>query len=211
MRKNKRIYVALLMAFISCLFVGCKGDPIEKDEGISVPPAQSVTLSAENKSVYEGEAVDILSLFTVYVDGEEVAVTMEMLDLGELQADAPAVGIYTVKLRYLAADKRTYIANALITVLPQNAENDDATVVITSIGKTIEGRMPFDVTTLFSIEVNGEEVPVTESMLSMGAFTPEKPTEGTYMITLTYVLNGKTYEETVALTVVGGEFWTGFY
>ena len=197
MRKNKRIYVALLMAFISCLFVGCKGDPIEKDEGISVPPAQSVTLSAENKSVYEGEAVDILSLFTVYVDGEEVAVTMEMLDLGELQADAPAVGIYTVKLRYLAADKRTYIANALITVLPQNAENDDATVVITSIGKTIEG--------------NGEEVPVTESMLSMGAFTPEKPTEGTYMITLTYVLNGKTYEETVALTVVGGEFWTGFY
>ena len=152
-----------------------------------------------------------MSLFTVYVDGEEVAVTMEMLDLGKLQADAPAVGIYTVKLRYLAADKRTYIANALITVLPQNAENDDATVVITSIGKTIEGRTPFDVTTLFSIEINGEEVPVTESMLSMGAFTPEKPTEGTCMITLTYVLNGKTYEETVALTVVGGEFWTGFY
>ena len=30
MRKNKRIYVALLMAFISCLFVGCKGDPIRK-------------------------------------------------------------------------------------------------------------------------------------------------------------------------------------
>ena len=54
MRKNKRIYVALLMAFISCLFVGCKGDPIEKDEEILVPPAQSVTLSAENKSVYEG-------------------------------------------------------------------------------------------------------------------------------------------------------------
>ncbi len=80
------------------------------------PEKVNVSITSTNKTVEEGTAIDVKSLFTVKADGIAVSITDSMLNLGGLNASNPAVGTYTVKLTYISTDGATHTKTAAVTV-----------------------------------------------------------------------------------------------
>lgn len=114
--------------------------------------------------VYELEVDDIATfdptvLFSLYLDGEVVRVTEDMIDASALNG-AEAGHEYKVTLTY-SADDVVGSGSANVKVVPH------AEITITAKNITTYPNAPaIDLTTLFTIEKGGKEIPVTIDMIS---------------------------------------------
>ncbi len=79
----------------------------------------AVTVTGGSVTVYEGESVDILSLFTVTADGAAVTVTEDMVYAGRLYPNKASAGDYTVTLIYKSADGCRHTGTAEVHVIRQ--------------------------------------------------------------------------------------------
>lgn len=113
--------------------IGCltSGDTLVVDQTISaigntrvdLPTVLAeINIASTDKTVFEGEAVDVKSMFTVTEDGQSVAVTDDMLDLDGLDAENPVKGTYTVTLTYVSTDNQTVNKTATVTVSERKEE-----------------------------------------------------------------------------------------
>lgn len=113
--------------------IGCltSGDTLVVDQTISaigntrvdLPTVLAeINITSTDKTVFEGEAVDVKSMFTVTEDGQSVAVTDDMLDLDGLNAENPVKGTYTVTLTYVSTDNQTVNKTATVTVSERKEE-----------------------------------------------------------------------------------------
>ncbi len=134
---------------------------------------------------------DMTSLFSLYVDGVPVQVTLEMLDLGEVPTDIDAIQIgdtFTITLSYTTSDGLTSHAKGTTVTV---AEPKETILTAKDVNVYINAR-PIELPSLFTIRVGDEQVPVTDEMLDGSVNYTVK---GDYAITLTY--NEKTTTATV--------------
>ncbi len=162
-------------------------------------PSPKVVISSSSITVGEGTAVDIYTLFGIVADGECVAVSANMLELGGLNPEQPEEGEYTVRLTYVCRDGEIYSAESTVTVLGASA----VTVQIKHTDVTvIEGDI-FDTSLMFEITADGERVDITDEMICLGGYESDRPTEGVYTVTLTYTSSdGAAHIDSALLTVL---------
>ena len=118
---------------------------------------------------------DVTRLFSLYVDEKEVAVTAEMVDATQL-LKATEAGNYTVTLVY--GDKN--VAQTVVIV------TDEQPITVVARNESVEtytNSAPLDLTELFVVTDNGNEVTVTADMLT-GTVSYTKA--GSYPVTCTY-------------------------
>ncbi len=146
----------------------------------------TLSITAEQK-----DSFDFTTLFTLYVDDVITPVKETMLDLSAL---SDAVGTYQVKLIYNYNEDGT-----LNYTLPTNVSIvDSLPVFITHTDTTVYvNSQAIDLTTLFSIVDDGDQIAVSTEMLSGSV---NYITAGVYPVTLTY--NG--FTDTANVTVKNG-------
>ena len=122
--------------------------------------------------------LDVTSLFTLYVDDEVVRVTKDMVDASALQG-AVVGGEYEVSISYETEDGVSSIEKTCKVRIVEEAE-----IVISHTDiVTYPNSAIIDLTTLFTVTVNGEPVKVTSDMIEG---TVDYTTVGEYKITLTF-------------------------
>ncbi len=125
---------------------------------------------------------DMTELFSLYVDGVPVKVTLDMLDTSALPTDAASVNIgdtYTITLTYTTADGLT------------TGSQSTTITVVSPVATVLTGRdtdiyinaRPLDLATLFTIRYGEKEIPVTAGMITGEV---DYTAAGDYTITLTY-------------------------
>lgn len=163
---------------------------VQKTLTVHVVPDHSaeviLTVSHPEIPMSELGEYDYTSLFSLYVDGAAVQVTPAMVTA---ESEGKGVGdTFAVTLNY---DKDGVTATQTVTVTVV----DEAALVITPKNViTYPNAEAIDLTTLFTITLGGETIPVTNDMIS-GAIDYSK--EGDNIITLTY--GGETVEATVTV------------
>lgn len=150
---------------------------------------RSLSMTAEELAGY-----DLTKLFSLYVDGDTVAVTAAMLT-----SDIPASPVngesYTVTLQY-STDKWIYRASIPITVVTV----DDIIITARDV-ETYPNSEAIDLTTLFTIKQGERYIPVTRDMITG---TVNYASEGENRITLTYRTSGAEKSATAVVTVKRG-------
>jgi hypothetical protein len=128
---------------------------------------------------------DYTQLFSLYVDNVAVRVTEDMVDTSALQ-NAAVGNAYDVVINYTAYDiPCTKTAKIEVTGESETTVNTKNIVTYPNSGN-------IDFTSLFEVIEDGEEVEVTDDMITG---TVDYTTAGTNQIVLTY--NGKDYTSTV--------------
>lgn len=92
----------------------------------TLPQSEVAARKIKDGSGVVGAAIsisDIAALFELKVNGNSVKITEDMLDLGELNIQNPAAGVYPVRLSYTSWDGATASAEATVTVAAQTLEN----------------------------------------------------------------------------------------
>lgn len=137
---------------------------------------ESKTLNVEVTDIHQVEVVlnypnlelelanapsfDCTRLFALYVDGDAVKVTKDMLDVDSLQSFE--IGkTYEVTLTYTDADGKVTTKKATVSVVE--------TAQISIVGKNIvtyPNSAPIDLKTLFTITRGDEVIPVTDGMIT---------------------------------------------
>ncbi len=195
---------AVLIAAVSvCEAIRINGTP--DNGGQNTPPPDTsikesaVTVTASNISLNEDGEIDVLSLFKITEDGKSIEVTLDMLELGELDPEKLTEGEYTVTLTYKSADGKTHTASSTVKVSPKYT----VTVKIAHTDMRILSDEALDISQLFSVKADGENVAVTTDMLDLGGYDTASPKIGTYTVTLTYISqDGVTHTDTAVLTVI---------
>ena len=95
-------------------------------------PAVTVEITAKNKDVEEGVAIDadelIAFLFVVKIEGTTVTVTSDMIDWDDLDLENPAEGEYTITVSFETWDGVTHTETATVTVKTDEGEETFATI-----------------------------------------------------------------------------------
>ncbi|HBF15197.1 MAG TPA: hypothetical protein DDW30_05875 [Clostridiales bacterium] len=154
-----------------------------------IPAYRSLSLTAE-----ELRTLDPTGLFTVFIDGAQIPVTADMLT-GEVPSEPQVGRIYTIGIRY-STEKQTYTAEIPITV----SAADDILIRATDV-ETYPNAEPIDLTTLFTIQRDGQNISVTQDMISGSV---DYTMEGENIITLTYRAAGIEKTATAIVTVKRG-------
>lgn len=131
------------------------------------------------------ETYDYTQLFSLYVDGEAVQVTSQMLDVTQLE-NAVEGGQYTVTFSY-SRDSSQCSATTVLQIVPEAVVRVQTKNIVTYPNSDY-----IDLTTLFEVTKGDEKVTVTNDMIS-GAVDYSK--EGINNIVLSY--GGQTYTATV--------------
>lgn len=137
---------------------------------------ESKTLSVEVTNVHQVEALvnypdleleaenavsfDCTRLFSLYVDGDAVRVTANMLDKTTL-SDVAVGKKYEVTLTYSDADGRVTSKKATVSIV----ETSQVRIVGTNV-VTYPNSEPIDLKTLFTITHGDQIIPVTDDMIS---------------------------------------------
>lgn len=122
------------------------------------------------------EDLDITTLFSIYLDGETIKVTEDMIDASALE-NAQVGQEYEVVLTYVYKDARASSTAKIKIVPPKEVVVNARNAVIFPNGGNL------DVRTLFTIKEGDEYVTVTDDMIT-GSI--DYSTEGSNEITLTY-------------------------
>lgn len=131
------------------------------------------------------EDYDFTQLFSLYVDGEAVQVTSDMVDSSALNG-AQTGNDYQVTFAY-TLDGNVYDASVTVEVVAEAEVKVSTRQIVTYPNSEY-----IDLTTLFTVTKGEEVIPVTNEMISG---TIDYSQEGINTITLTY--EGKTYVSTV--------------
>lgn len=126
------------------------------------------------------EDLDVTTLFSIYLDGETIKVTEDMIDASALE-NAQVGQEYEVVLTYVYKDARASSTAKIKIVPPKDVVVNARNAVIFPNGGNL------DVRTLFTIKEGDEYVTVTDDMIT-GSI--DYSAEGSNEITLTY--KGKT-------------------
>ena len=122
------------------------------------------------------ENLDVTTLFSIYLDGETVKVTEDMIDASALE-NAQVGQEYDVVLTYVYKDARASSTAKIKIVPPKDVVVNARNAVIFPNGGNL------DVKTLFTIKEGDEYVTVTDDMIT-GSI--DYSAEGSNEITLTY-------------------------
>lgn len=153
---------------------------VDGNDVLVVPSYAELTLTLSQLQDY-----DYTMLFSLYVDGESVQVTDEMVDSTAL-SQATAGNSYVVTFSYTLKGV-TYSDEMTVNVV-----EDDEVVVTTKNIVTYPNSETIELTSLFTITKGDEIIPVRNEMISG---TIDYSIEGVNEIVLTY--QGKTYTSTV--------------
>lgn len=129
--------------------------------------------------------LDVTSLFSLYLDGESVQVTKDMIDASALE-NVQVGQTYNVVLTYTYKDAHVSSTAKIQIVAPKEVVLNARNAVVFPNGSNI------DLTSLFTIKEGDEYVQVTEDMISGSV---DYSVIGNHEITLTY--KGKTAVATV--------------
>lgn len=152
---------------------------------IELIPAYSV-LEVEESAL---AALDVTSLFSLYVDGAAVRVTEDMIDASALQGAVSGQEV-EVSISHEAGDSSAQASVTVKVVADREVRVTCANIV------TYPNSGYLDLTTLFTVYHGEERIPVTSDMIAGKVNYSE---EGTNEIVLTYL--GKQYTATVQVKI----------
>ncbi len=157
-----------------------------------------VVITSSNITTGAGNSIDITALFSITSDGEAVAVTYDMLELGGLSPEMPAVGEYTVTLTYISPDGKRHEAASVVRI----TEDGTVEVVIRKTDISILEGDTFNISNMFAVTENGESVEISDTEIDLGGYDAAIQAVGEYTVRLTYIsTDSKTHEAYATLTV----------
>lgn len=157
------------------------------------PVTYDLTLSANEISITQlqvDDGYDYLALFHATEDGETRQITADMVKNGVKRA----VGDYTYSVTYHGITKT-------LTVHVTEAHRVEVVNSYRLLGLQIEQLEDLDVTTLFSVYLDGETVKVTEDMIDASALENAQVGQE-YDVVLTYVYNDARASSTAKIKIV---------
>ncbi len=199
---KKFLILFIILGLFSLFIYSCFTKEPENTDTPPAPPAPpSITITAEDVSIEEGEAIDVKSLFILKADGKAVEITDGMLTLGGLNPESPESGSYTVTLKYVLGESSAS-KSITVTVTEKYIPPTPILVIIIHTNATIFTDGTIDVKSLFKVTADGEEIEISDDMISLGTFDLSNPKTGTYSITLTYISSdGAEHEKRAYVTV----------
>ncbi len=148
---------------------------------VEVPKEVEISLTSKDVVLEKTEVTtfDVKTLFTIKEAGETVEVTDAMIDDGGFKAE---VDTYSVTLTY-----KNHTITSTVEVIESHIVTRTIEVQGTNAIVEISNAVNYDMKPLFKIKDNGEDVTVTNGMItSMGGYNASAPEVGEYTIILTY-------------------------
>ena len=173
--KRSKILILLTLFFI-LLFAACQKPTPDPGGQVDPPKDQVIEVSSKQARVnIKNESIstyDFKSLFVITVDGKEIEVLDQYLDLSKLSMKE---GTYTISCNYKG---KSSVVDVNVTAVNYKVIN---TVVEFPIKDTLVDS--YDFTTLFRIYRDEEKIDVIDDYLDLSNL---RNTPGTYIITCTY-------------------------
>ncbi len=147
---------------------------------------------------------DFTSLFTLYVDGNEVEVTTSMIDTSSLK-QAVVGKTYEITLNY-KAENASSSKSIKIKVIDDiiTKYNIEIIAAYNTFELYLNEVSTFDFTTLFLLYVNQKAVPVTAQMVDTSSLVNVEVGK-TYNITMTYSIEDESASKTITIQIVKEE------